>query len=172
MRRSFQARVCLEVGGPTTESILLSKSRQENMGVGWWCLWVGMDRMSMERRGWDGGDSESWMETGHSDGWTGRWRDVFELPRLIRWEKFKCTKFMGEVYRYAYIEFDVSTLEIRHPCKYYKQGPLSQPWRVQSRGENIHKNIMKTQVDSTLTDHKKPFLKNHGSRGYSACWFW
>ena len=34
MRRSFQARVCLEVGGPMTESILLPKSRQENMGVG------------------------------------------------------------------------------------------------------------------------------------------
>lgn len=45
----------LEVGGPTTESTLLPKSRQENMGVGCWCLWVGMDRMGMRRRGWDRG---------------------------------------------------------------------------------------------------------------------
>ena len=55
MKRSFEARVCLEVGGPTTESTLLPKSRQENMRVGGWCLWVGMDRMGMERRGWDRG---------------------------------------------------------------------------------------------------------------------
>ena len=44
----------LEVGGPMTESTLLPKSRQENMGVGCWCLWVGMNRMGMGI----GGDSE------------------------------------------------------------------------------------------------------------------
>ena len=43
------------MGGQMTESTLLPKSRQENMGVGCWCLWVGMNRMGMGRRGWDRG---------------------------------------------------------------------------------------------------------------------